>query len=957
MANKQTLPNQVDVRGSYINTNGAPQMPSINYKSPLRDVAGVVDYANQFVGTYTKLRNEQYEAQGVGLMNRMAHEMEDAKDPCELQDIKNAYDQQLNEIGGDDLFAKNYRNSQYFQNFKNKWNLNTEKLYLNKMHDFENIAAVSAGQEIANTLANAQSSEDINAAIQAFNSSLSEITHLSADHKYKLLSNMISSSLGNVVANNPQVAEDFINRYGEHWGKFGLDTADVATKIDNRKRAMRAEARREEAHQRALIKEAREAETDRLKASIIKNPENAEAIIAEAGTIDDKMFVNLSDWYRKGIGKQKASTQSPYVKGFVEAEDKEAYIKENLEAIGDPKYRAAVNFYYQKVDKKATTSAEKEEEANLQKGMRDAAEESQEAYESFVDEHFADIAMYGKARAMQTTLDKRFGIKEDSYLDLYMNDLNSMDLSIEDVKAERARLQKNTLLSAADKNKVYKTLSTIESKLNSASEKAERKADKEAAAEVKEQEKVAKEESAQALNEVYAQVPNGAEAVNEAYLNNLSKMNTADRGKAIKQINTLIREEAKGDAKAQTDTQRQQQARNYMTLNNQIINGTLNDPNVIEQAAEDGLITPQNAVKLENKLHELNVKQSKADEKGLIDQDKLLIYSNAEKGIVTPINELKSGNAEVIRARNIEANKITENNYKKRRAEITSEIYDNLPDEETQRGYVNNLTRLNVSGTHTPEQDVQKVISQVSNSDFDKFKNLKTKLFAFMGAPLSGKNYSAYEMELRNAALDEAHNFAKDKGRAPTEEELSIIAGKYMPTKEGLNQYRDTRESAYYNLLSERNSLFEPVTDKSGNIKVSTYRLNAGYKFSDFDSYTRRLEQARDKISDSEYKELYKPVALYMGDIIRRAQSDDTVESYAMKSLLKQKYSNRIDDPAAIYDDYRKLMGIIETEGAERRKTVGNFFTPWKYTRNQVDEAVQTLFKNSQQLQGNGVRN
>lgn len=951
MANKQTLPNQVDVHGSYINTHGTPQMPSINYKSPLRGVAGVVDYANQFVGTYTKLRNEQYEAQGVGLMNRMAHEMEDAKDPCELQEIKNSYDQQLDEIGGDDLFAKNYRNSQYFQNFKNKWNLNTEKLYLNKMHDFENIAAVSTGQEIANTLADAQSPDDINTAIQAYNSSLADIQHLSADHKYKLLSNMISASLGNVVANNPQVAEEFIGKYGEYWGKFGLDTAEVTNKIENRKRAMRAEARREEAHQRKLIKEAREAETDRLKASIIKNPENAEAIIAEAGTIDDKMFVNLSDWYRKGIGKQKASTQSPYVKGFIEAEDKEAYIKENLEAIGDSKYRAAVNFYYQNVDKKAATSAEKEEEANLQNGMRDAAEESQEAYESYVDEHFADIAKYGKARAMQTTLDKRFGIKEDSYLDLYMNDLNSMDLSIEDVKAERARLQKNTLLSAADKNKVYKTLSTIESKLNSASEKAERKADKEAAAEVKEQEKIAKEDSAQALNEVYAQVPNGAESVNEAYLNNLSKMNTADRGKAIKQLNTLIREEAKGDAKAQTDAQRQQQAKNYMALNNQIINGTLNDPNVIEQAANDGLITPQNAVRLQNKLHELNVKQSKADEKSLIDQDKLLIYSNAEKGIVTPINELKSGNSDVIRARNIEANKITENNYKKRRAEITSEIYDNLPDEETQRGYVNDLTRLNVSGTHTPEQDVQKVISQVSNSDFDKFRNLKTKLFAFMGAPLSGKNYSAYEMELRNAALDEAYDFAKDKGRAPTTEELTQIAGKYMPTKVGFNQYRDTRDSAYFNLLSARNSLFEPVkfkTDENGT-KVATYKLNKNYKFTDFDNYTQRLEQARDKISDSEYKELYKPVALYLGDIVRKAQSENTIEAYAMRSLLQKKYSNRIEDPAMIYEDYRKLIENLETNGVDRSKDVARFFGT---TKSDVDEALDKMFE----IQGNGVR-
>lgn len=956
MANKQTLPNQVDVRGSYINTHGAPQMPSINYKSPLRGVAGVVDYANQFVGTYTKLRNEQYEAQGVGLMNRMAHEMEDAKDPCELQDIKNAYDQQLNEIGGDDFFAKNYRNSQYFQNFKNKWDLNTEKLYLNKMHDFENIAAVSAGQEIANTLANAQSSEDINTAIQAYNSSLADIQHLSADQKYKLLSNMISSSMGNVVANNPQVAEDFINRYGEQWGKFGLDTADVSTKIDNRKRAMRAEARREEAHQRQILKEAREAEIDRLKASIIKNPENAEALIAQAGTEDDHVFTKIYDWYSKGIGKEKASTQSPYVKEFIEAEDKDAYVKENLEAIGDQKYRAAVNFYYEKINKKAGTTAEKEEENNLRDGMREAAEESQEAYEKYVDEHFADIAMYDKTRSMQSALDKKFGIKEDSYVDLYLNDINAMDMNLDDVTAERARLQKNTLLGAADKNKVYTRLGQIETKLLSRQEKEDRKEAKAIAAQEKADEKAEKDDSAQALNEIYAESPNGSERVNEVYMNNLQRLNTADRGKAIRQINSLIMDENKEDVKAQKEAKKNLQGANYRNLNNQIINGTLTDATVIEQAANNGDISNSDAVKLQNKLASTFEKQYKADIKNLEEQDKLLIYSNSEKGIITPVDDLKSGDSDVIRIRNTEANKVAESNYQKRLAEITSDIYDMIPDEDTQRGYVNDLTKLNLSGKHTPDVDVQNVINTVSNQDFGKYKNIKERIGLMMGLPIKGKSYSAYEMGKRNEALSEAVNFAKEKNRMPSEEELWGIANKYRPTKESYNADRDNTENAYYNLMSERNALFEPIkfkTDKNGT-KIATYQLNESYKFTDFDNYTQRLEQARDKLSDKDYRDLYKPVALYMGDIVRRAQSENTIEAYAMQSLLKQKYSNRIDDPNTIYNDYRKLMSMIESGGAIRTEKPAWFFGT---TKDDVDKAIQQMFKNSQQIQGNGVRN
>lgn len=968
MANKQTLPNMTDVQGSYVNTRQAPQMPSINYRSPLRDVAGVVEQAEGFAKTYTDLRYEQYEAEGTKLLADMAHEIEDSTDPCQLQDIKNAYDEKLKNIGGDDFFAKNYRNSQYFTKFKNRWDIDTERMYLQKMHSFEEIQAEATGQQIANAIATTSDPAAINGALQSYNAALSRVQHLSAEKKLNLLQGMLKTTLGNAVANNPDTAEAFINQYGEQWGKYGLNTTDVLAKADNRKRALRAEARQEEAHQRLLMKEARDAKTAQMEAQIIKNPEKAEQILAEAATIDNKLFVNVSDWYRKGIGKKDSKIQSPYVKAFIEAEDKDAYVKENLDALGDSSYRAAVNFYYQRINKEDKTDEEKEEAKTLNNGMEAAAKEGQKAYEDYVDEHFAEISTHDSTRSTRNDLNKHFGIKgEDSYLDMYINELNAReDWALDDIKAERSRLNKNTILDSASKNKVYAWLDRKQTSLENAQEKANKKVEKEEEQKQKAIEKQTvqaekdekarrKEDSEKAYGEVLTKTPDGSEAFNDAFVERLPRLNTTERNKLIKEYNSLIDKEHKGDEKAAKEAKRSLQKENYRKFNQQINDGTLTDPDVIDKAVSDGLLSNDDAVKLENKLSEANKNKSIMDEKDLIKADRMTIYSNSEKGIITPEEELKSGDWDVLRLRNSENNKTAENNYKKGLAEITSEIYDNLPDADKQAEYVNKLIALNLTGTHSPEEDVQKIINQVNNADFDKYKNLKTKLYNMMGNPLRGKEYSAYEMELRKSALDEAQKFVKDKGRSPTEQELSEIAGKYMPTLSGLNAYRDTRDSAYYNLLSESTSLFEPTTyqSKKEGVKISTYRLNPNYKFSDFDNYNKRLEQARTNLTDSQYKELYKPVAMYMGDIIRRAQSDSTIEAYAMQALLRDKYSNKIDNPTAIYEDYRKVMDILEQQGAQRSANTGWIFGT---TKSDVDAAVKTLFNNSQQLQGNGAR-
>lgn len=265
MANKQTLPNTQRFQESYINTNGAPQLPSIDYKSPLRGIAGVIEQARDFENTYTKLRYEGYQAQGTKLMSDMAHAMEDAKDPCELEDIRRNYESQLNRIGGDDIFGKSYRKSQYFTNFKNKWDINAEKMYLNRMHAFEEIAATANAQDIANAVSESTNPDDIYAALRSYDSSLAGITHMTAEKKYNLLNSVLDTTLDNVVSLNPDTAEAFVNKYGDELGEYGLDKAGLISKIRTKKLQDYRLQRSIDAENRRIAREAKKEAEDNAK--------------------------------------------------------------------------------------------------------------------------------------------------------------------------------------------------------------------------------------------------------------------------------------------------------------------------------------------------------------------------------------------------------------------------------------------------------------------------------------------------------------------------------------------------------------------------------------------------------------------------------------------------------------------------------------------------------------------
>ena len=61
MANKQTLPNMVDTKKTFVQAQPSPKLPAMDYRSGLRDVAGAMEQTNDFLNEYQKMKFEQFQ--------------------------------------------------------------------------------------------------------------------------------------------------------------------------------------------------------------------------------------------------------------------------------------------------------------------------------------------------------------------------------------------------------------------------------------------------------------------------------------------------------------------------------------------------------------------------------------------------------------------------------------------------------------------------------------------------------------------------------------------------------------------------------------------------------------------------------------------------------------------------------------------------------------------------------
>ena len=227
MANKQTLPGITDTSKGLVNGAQSPTLPQIRWESPLRNMGNVMTQTAYFGADYTGLRYEEYEAKYNNMAAQMFHEMDDATDPCQLQDIKNKYDQSFKQPLDDTVWAKSYLSSRQKKRWTDDLNTNYEKKYVQKMHDFTLIQTERTLNEMSSAAAE---TGDIYAAASYFDSGMNQTgsaQHLTVDEKNRLQMNYAKDFIGKLYTKDPNFALSFVNQAEKGLAKYGIDFNEV----------------------------------------------------------------------------------------------------------------------------------------------------------------------------------------------------------------------------------------------------------------------------------------------------------------------------------------------------------------------------------------------------------------------------------------------------------------------------------------------------------------------------------------------------------------------------------------------------------------------------------------------------------------------------------------------------------------------------------------------------------
>lgn len=232
MANKQTLPGISDTQKGMIQTQGAPAMPQIRWESPLRQSGELMKSSAQFLSSYQKMRNEEYVAGLQNLELQQMHEMEDATDPCQLEEINKKYNQVYETKYTDSVFGKSFYSSPAYRKWADNHKLNQEKMYLRKQHEFTDIQATRTLNEMSAAAALTRNTRDTDQYMAAGLNMIGNLKHMTADRKDELQKWYAKDLVGKLYTQNPNMALAYGNAVGAKYDKFGIDWNDIRNKAN-----------------------------------------------------------------------------------------------------------------------------------------------------------------------------------------------------------------------------------------------------------------------------------------------------------------------------------------------------------------------------------------------------------------------------------------------------------------------------------------------------------------------------------------------------------------------------------------------------------------------------------------------------------------------------------------------------------------------------------------------------
>lgn len=290
MANKQTLPGMVDTQKRYVQADTSPQIPQISWKSPLRDVSNLMNETNEFAETYSKLRYDEYEAKYNNMATQMFHEMDDATDPCQLQEIKNKYDTEFNKPLDNTVWAKSYNNSRYKRSWTDDMNLNYEKKYIQKMHEF---TAIQLDRTLNEMSSAAALTGDVRSAASFFDSGINAIgntKHMNIEVRDKMQKQFATDFIGKLYTRDPNFALSFVNQAESGLAKYGIDVNKIRRDAENWNLSKQREAREKERQERIYLENIEKAQASYLTMQIRQGLKQRSDALQEASLISPNVY-------------------------------------------------------------------------------------------------------------------------------------------------------------------------------------------------------------------------------------------------------------------------------------------------------------------------------------------------------------------------------------------------------------------------------------------------------------------------------------------------------------------------------------------------------------------------------------------------------------------------------------------------------------------------------------------
>jgi hypothetical protein len=932
MANKQALPN-----GLLSANIGAIDSPAPNKvvapewkEQKWATVAKVADSVVKMSAGYKDMKHMEMLAKLDNVQQQNLHALGDATDPCQLPELVKQANQSYAEMFKDDPYGKSFYESEAYKKFKtsNEFKVNQEVIKMN--HKFDVIQATKTGNELSSDIALMTDTTRMSNALSTYDMTLKQMG-LTPDERFKLMSSVVQDSFGKVFANNPNTAVAWYNASQGAYDQYGLNGADIKDKADKWNKAQRAEQRAIENYEHTKKTREIEAKTNQYKAKIIQFPDQADTILAKAMVEDNKMYVDLvkfvEDRTPKSTKRSALSKEAVRVYSEEGLEGLEKYIENNPETLNDPN---TMNFL------ENAKKINKEDDSTLEE-MEKAFENG--TYPEYRTNNLAKILSKSELRGTDEAYRKSLDISGNA--DSYSLRIANAD-TVEEVEEIAKEALNDDLLSDKEQLTVAKYKNTRISQLENKADKVQNKQEKAT------KEKI-KDDSTKAYGEILLEEPNGSDAVSKKIIEKASLLIPEDKNKAIALYNRV----AKAENKEQKDLSKELQEVKYNELMGKYRDGNLTQED-IDTAYENGDISIKHKEKLENTLYKSEIANAKEEKEKAKEEALKIVYTADANGETVNVSALPSNDSDVLKAANQVNLKNAKNKYYKTENEVFAEILANpTPTKEQMDGWRNKLIENDFMGnTRSPDEFITDSFNKIRGLGEKQIRSAKNKIDTMFGYPLKGSKFSDYEIEQKNLAYQDAITALID-GKEPNYDE--IISNR-KPTMEGLNLYYQNKDNAYYSSLSMRDSLFQvkEVKEEKGGVvtKSKSYTLNPSYKFSDFNSYVDGLEEKKQLLSDSEYKELYKPIAMYLGDILATAKKDDSVQAYALNQLRDFMYGkgNPIDTPVTFYEEYRKIMAVVEEKVADRNKSADPW--GWNNYKSAIDEVIMSYMQNGQQLTG-----